>query len=109
MGMARAKKFSPDDENQFLELKSVLTQELELILTSIDCGPVSREEVHNLLSSAPSLRFLSDVGEGTLRSMENQWHKLFISLQSILGQLKVKQQQVESKSLFKSWFGSKAA
>ena len=107
--MARAKKFSPEDENQFLEIKSVITQELELILSSIDCGPVSRDDVHGLMSSAPSVRFLSEMSEGALRNVENQWHKLFISLQSILGQLKVKQGQLESKSFMKNWFGSKAA
>jgi hypothetical protein len=107
--MARAKKFTPEDENQFLEIKSVITQELELILNSIDCGPVAREDVHGLMSSAPSVRFLSEMSEGALRNVENQWHKLFISLQSILGQLKVKQGQLESKSLMSSWFGRKAA
>ena len=107
--MARAKKFNPEDENQFLEIKSVITQELELILSSIDCGPVSREDVHGLMSSAPSIRFLSEMSEGALRNVENQWHKLFISLQSILGQLKVKQGQLEAKSFMGSWFGSRKA
>ena len=107
--MARTKKFSPEDENQFLEIKSVITQELELILSSIDCGPVSRDDVHGLMSSAPSVRFLSEMSEGALRNVENQWHKLFISLQSILGQLKVRQGQLESKSFMKNWFGRKAA
>ena len=109
MTMARSKKFTPEDENQFLEIKSVITQELELILCSIDCGPISREDVHALIASGPSIRFLSEMSDNALRSVENQWHKLFIGLQSILGQLKVRQQQFESKSLMKSWFGSKAA
>ena len=107
--MARAKKFNPEDENQFLEIKSVITQELELILSSIDCGPVSREDVHGLMSSAPSIRFFSEMSEGALRNVENQWHKLFISLQSILGQLKVRQGQLEAKSFMGGWFGRKAA
>src|SRR5436309_4373171 len=97
MNMARAKKLSPEDENQFLELKSVLTQELELILSAIDCGAVTREDVHNLIASGPSLRFLSELNENALRNVENQWHKLFISLQSILGQLKVAQTANTSK------------
>ena len=109
MTMARSKKFTPEDENQFLEIKSVITQELELILCSIDCGPVSREDVHALIASGPSIRFLSEMSDNALRSVENQWHKLFIGLQSILGQLKVRQGQVESKSLMKSFFGRKAA
>ena len=32
IALARTKKYTPDDENQFLEIKSVMTQELELIL-----------------------------------------------------------------------------
>ena len=109
MSTARTKKFSPEDENQFLELKSVLTQELELILSAIDCGPVQREDVHSLIAGGPSLRFLSELNENALRNVENQWHKLFISLQSILGQLKVAQQATTSKGLMQSWFGRKAA
>ena len=109
MTMARHKKFTQEDENQFLEIKSVITQELELILASIDCGGVTREDVHALIASGPSIRYLSEMNDNGLRSVETQWHKLFLGLQSILGQLKVKQQQHESKSLMKSWFGSKAA
>lgn len=109
MSMARTKKFSQEDENQFLEIKSVITQELELILSSIDCGPVTREDVHSLIASAPSIRYLSELNENAVRNVENSWHKLFISLQSLLGQLKVKQGQMESKSIVNSWFGRKAA
>ena len=105
MSMARSKKFGQEDENQFLEIKSVITQELELILSSIDCGPISREDVHSLISSGPSIRFLGEMNENALRNVETHWHKLFIGLQSILGQLKVKQQQNQSKS----WFSRKGA
>src|SRR5881396_3476158 len=103
MSMARNKKFSQEDENQFLEIKSVITQELELILSSIDCGPISREDVHGLIASAPSIRYLSEMNENALRNVENNWHKLFIALKSLLGQLKVKQGQTEAKG----WFGGR--
>lgn len=107
MGMARQKKFSQEDENQFMEIKSVLTQELELILCSIDCGAINRDDVHAMISSGPSIRFLSEMNDNALRNVENQWHKLLIGWQSILGQLKVKQQQFEGKGIVKSWFGKK--
>lgn len=109
MNMARTKKFTQEDENQFLEIKSVITQELELILSAIDCGPISREDVHGLIAGAPSIRYLSEMNDNALRNVENSWHKLFISLQSLLGQLKVKQGQVEGKSLVGSLFGSRRA
>ena len=56
VNLARSKKFSAEDENQFLEIKSVLTQELELILSAIDCGSITREDVHSLITTAPSIR-----------------------------------------------------
>jgi len=107
MGLARAKKYSVEDENQFLELKSMITQELELILSCMDCGPISRDDVHTLIAAGPSLRFLSEMNENALRNIENQWHKLFIGWQSILGQLKVKQGHMETKT--SGWFARKKA
>ena len=109
MVMARSKRFTPEDEHQFLETKSVITQELEMIFSCIDCGTVTRDEIHSLIASAPSIRFLSELNEASLRGVENQWHKLFIGWQSILGQLKVRQRQTESRSLMSTLFGRKAA
>jgi hypothetical protein len=100
LSLARAKKFNSEDENQFLEIKSVLTQELEMILSSIECSSPGKEEIHALVSGAPSIRYLSELNDGALRAVENQWHKIYISWQSLLGQLKVKQQELESKSVW---------
>jgi hypothetical protein len=105
LGLARAKKFNSEDENQFLELKSVLTQELEIILSFVECVTPTKEDVHSLLGSAPSVRYLSELNDGALRGVENQWHRIYISWQSLLGQLKVKQYQFESKSLFSNLVG----
>jgi len=106
MNLARFKKFTLDDENQFLEIKSVITQELEVLLAAFDCGQVTRDDIHGLMTAVPSMRFLSESNESTLRNVENQWHKLFINWQSVLGQLKVKKSQVENVSFFGSLFGS---
>jgi len=67
---------------------------LEIILASFESGTPPREEVHALLAGAPSIRFLSELSEGSLRALENQWHKIFIAWQSVLGQLKVQQKQI---------------
>lgn len=106
MNLARAKKFSPEDETQFLEVKSLLVQELELILSAVEVASPSREEVHTLVGNAPSLRYLSEMNEGVLRNLENQWHKIYIGWHSILGQLKVRQREDSPKSGF-SMFGKK--
>ena len=105
LNLGRAKKFGTDDENQFLETKSVLVQELELILASVEVNTPTKEEVHTLIGNAPSLRFLSEMNEGALRNIESQWHKIYIGWHSILGQLKVRQNEEDSKSAFAGFLG----
>lgn len=88
--LARDRKFSRDDETHFLEIKSIIAQGLEAILASTDkaAGTPRKEEVNALMIEAPSLRYLSEVPE-VIHSVEAQWHKTFLGLQSLLGQLKV--------------------
>ncbi len=100
VNMARSKKYSLEDESQFLEVKSVIAQELELILAAVECTSPSKEDIHTLIASTPSLRYLSEMNEGALRQVETQWHRIFIGWQSILGQLKVKQREAESQGGF---------
>jgi hypothetical protein len=107
VNLARTKKFSGEDENQFLETKSVLVQELEIILASVEVSSPNREEVHTLIGNAPSLRYLSEMNEGALRNVENQWHKIYIGYHSILGQLKVRQNEEDSKGALASLLGKK--
>ena len=107
LNLARAKKFEPEDEAQFLEVKSVITQELEIIIASIEITSPTKEEIHLLISQAPSIRYMSEQTEGNIRGLENQWHKIYISWQSLLGQLKVQQRAEQSKGFFSSLFGKK--
>ena len=103
VNLARDKKFSRDDETQFLEVKSIIAQGLEQIISSTDqkSGP-KKEEVHQLFANAPSLRYLSEMPDA-IQTVEGQWHKIYLSLQSLLGQLKVqvnKQEKGGGWSLF---------
>ena len=61
LSLARAKKFNSEDESQFLEIKSVLAQELEIILSLVECSATTKEDIHSLLGSAPSIRYLSEL------------------------------------------------
>ena len=107
VNLARSKKFSPEEESQFLETKSVLIQELELILATVEVASPTREEIHALVAEAPSLRFLSELNEGALRNLESQWHRIYIGWHAILGQLKVRQRGETSKSGIGAVFGKK--
>jgi hypothetical protein len=61
IGLAHAKKFKPEDEAHFLELKSLIVQQLEFVFAAIESGCPPKEDVLNLISGAPSLRFLSEL------------------------------------------------
>ena len=107
VNLGRAKKFAQEDDNQFLEVKSIIIQELEMLLASIEIASPTRDEIHALVGNAPSLRYLSELSEGALRNLENQWHKIYIGWHAILGQLKVRQQQEEGKSGLAGMFSKK--
>lgn len=101
IAVARAKKFGPADDNHFLEIKSIIVQELELIFAAIEVPSPTREEVHTLVGNAPTLRSLSEMNEGGLRNLESQWHKIYIGWHAILGQLKVKQRAEAGKPFWR--------
>lgn len=105
VALARAKKFEPEDETQFLEVKSIITQELELIFASVEPSTPTKEDVLGLISGAPSIRFMSEMNEGALKNLENQWHRIFIGWQSLLGQLKVQARENEKKGFLGGLFG----
>ena len=100
INIARAKKFGAPDETHFLEIKSIIVQEIELIFATVEVASPSRDEIHALIGNAPSLRYLSELSEGALRGLETQWHKIYIGWHAILGQLKVKQHGEETKSFW---------
>ncbi|MFM2082572.1 MAG: hypothetical protein RL380_1263 [Verrucomicrobiota bacterium] len=106
--LAHAQKFSAEDESQFLEVKSIIVQNLEHILALVDNGTPTRAETHALIAAAPSLRAVSHLDEAQLKQIENQWHKIYIAWHSILGQLKVRQRNLAQRSPFAAWFGKKS-
>ena len=98
LSLARARRFDSHDESQFLELKAIIAQELEVVLASQRCAfSPSREEVHAMITSVPSLRYLGQLNEPALRNLENQWHRIYIGWQAALGQIKAQNRQIESR------------
>jgi hypothetical protein len=104
VNLARKKEFNQEQEDQFLEVKSILIQEFEMILSAFESGAPNKEEVHGVIGSAPSIRFLSELNEGSLRGLENQWHKLLLTFQSLLGQLKATKKNAASNSMWGRMF-----
>ena len=98
IGVARGKTFDAADEDQFLELKGVIVQELEMILASGECNWPTKDEVHEMMNNIQSLRYISQLNEGALGNVEHQWHLIYIRWHATLGQLKVKYKEFEAHS-----------
>jgi hypothetical protein len=108
VSVARGKRFGRVDEDQFLELKGVIVQELEMILAAGECSAPGKEEVHEMMNNIPSLRYLSQLNDGALRKLEHQWHLIYIAWHASLGQLKIKHRTNESRfskpGLLRRWW-----
>ena len=96
VNLARDKKFTAEDEAQFLDLKSLITQGAEIVHASEIKGGLRKEEVLSLFANAPSIRYLSDMSD-SIPTVEGQWHRIYLHLQSLLGQLKVQQNKAAEK------------
>ena len=98
IGVARGKTFEAADEDQFLELKGVIVQELEMILASGECYWPTKDDVHEMMNNIPSLRYISQLNDGALGNVEHQWHLIYIRWHGTLGQLKVKYKEFEARN-----------
>ena len=89
--VARTRKFGPEDESHFLELKKIITQDAEMIFSAIGDQSFHKAEITALLGRAHSLLHLSEMGRGDRQSIEDAWHKIYIGWHATLGKLKIKQ------------------
>ncbi|MBM3875578.1 MAG: hypothetical protein FJ386_02525 [Verrucomicrobia bacterium] len=106
---ARARQSSEDDEMAFLECKSVILQELEVICAAFESGAPNKDDIRAIINNAPSIRSMGEMNDNSLRALESSWHKVFGDWQTILGQLKVRQRQMasESSGFFGKLFGKR--
>jgi len=97
IALAKTKKFDEEDESEFLEIKSVITQELELIMATVEIDSPSREDVHDLIGKIPTLQSLCEQNENFVRSIDTQWHRSFVALQTLQGMVKAQVREMEKK------------
>jgi hypothetical protein len=93
LALGRTKKFRGEEEQEFLEVKSLIVQQTEAVFAAMEVPSPTKDEIHTLLTTTPSLRQIADMNEGVVRTVESQWHKIYIAWHAILGQLKVQAQR----------------
>src|SRR5438034_8402960 len=67
-------EFTPEDEAAFLDLKSAVAQEHEVIMTVIAEKNERDDRPLKLLNLLPSLQMFRDMPEGLPRKITTDWH-----------------------------------
>jgi hypothetical protein len=94
-------EFAPEDEAAFLDLKSAVAQEHEVIMTVVATSNERDDRPLKLLNLVPTLDVFRDMPEGMPRKIMNDWHNAFINLQALLGRMKGKQAQLAAINSFR--------
>ncbi len=90
--------FSEDEEAGFLELKSAIAQNYELLMTTLGREAERSERALRLLNTVPSLQSIGELEEGANRRLTAEWHGTYLALQSMLGRLKGRKLQLAAQS-----------
>ncbi len=89
------------EEAAFLELKSNIAREYELLMTTLGTIAERDEKVLRLLNVAQSLQSLRELEEGMDKKVVGDWHSVFIAMQALLGRLKGRQATLAGISSFR--------
>ncbi len=93
-------QFSAEEEAAFLELKSIIAQEHEVLMTTLGTEAERTDKALRLLNTLASLQALREVPEGTDKRLTAEWHNFYLWLQALLGRLRGRQQQLAMVSSF---------
>ena len=90
--------FTGEEEAAFLELKSRIAQEHELLSVTLATDVDRDDRALRMLNSVPSLASFKDLPEGMAKRLANEWHSTYLALQALLGRLRGRQAQLQSVS-----------
>src|ERR1043166_6740085 len=104
----QGESFSPEEVAAFMDLKSAIAQDHELVVTTLASGERD-DRALKLLNAVPSLHSFKELPDGMAKKVAADWHNSYISLQALLGRLRGRQTQLAQISTlsiaFKRVFG----
>ncbi|NQU10028.1 hypothetical protein HQ590_04510 [bacterium] len=92
----RGEQMGDESETGFLELKSSIAREHELIMTTLGSDGERSDRVLRLLSGMPGLGSLQAFEDPQQKRISSEWHALYLSWQALLGRLNGRQIQLAS-------------
>jgi hypothetical protein len=91
-------QFSGEEEKAFLDLKSRIAQEYELLMVTLGSETERDDRALRLLHSVSSLSSFKELPEGTAKKVATEWHNMYLGLQALLGRLRGRQIQLKGVS-----------
>ncbi|HUJ72548.1 MAG TPA: hypothetical protein VLZ30_09905 [Verrucomicrobiae bacterium] len=90
--------FAAEEEAAFLELKSRIAQDYELLMVTLASEADRDDRALRMLNSVPSLSAFKGLPEGMSKKLATEWHSTYLGLQALLGRLRGRQAQLQSVS-----------
>lgn len=97
----QGQSFQPEEEAAFLDLKSHIAQEHEILMTALGSVMDRDDKALRLLNTVPSLQAFKDLPEGASKKIVSEWHNTFIAFQALLGRLRGREAQLAAISSFR--------
>ena len=97
-------QFKGEEERAFLDLKSQIAQEHEMLMVTLGSEAERDDRALRLLNSVPSLSSFKDLPEGMSKKIANEWHNAYLARQALLGRLRGRQVQLRGVSTFRMGF-----
>jgi hypothetical protein len=90
----QGQSFKGEEEADFLDLKSHIAQEHEILMIALGSAVDRDDKALRLLNTVPSLQAFKDLPDGMGKKVATEWHNTYISFQALLGRLKGRQAQL---------------
>ena len=97
-------QFAGEEEGAFLDLKSRIAQEHELLMVTLGSEAERDDRALRLLHSVSSLSSFKDLPEGMSKKIANEWHNAYLARQALLGRLRGRQVQLRGISTLRMGF-----
>ena len=97
-------QFTGEEEAAFLDLKSRIAQEHELLMITLGSETERDDRALRLLNSVTSLSSFKDLPEGMSKKIANEWHNTYLARQALLGRLRGRQVQLRGVSTVRMAF-----
>lgn len=89
---------SVDQERQFTEIRSILLQESEHVITELNLVEELLGKTMNVLQRASSIRGVRALPADEARRIESDWNVVFTKLGVVQGQLKARRKALRSRT-----------